>query len=408
MNTALTIALVFASIVVVALLVAIPILLVRRRLPSGRKELEAAAQARAKTQAEFERVGLQLVSASMLKWVCCGHHAGVRFECRVEPADASGYGRIEVCVPLPSPGQFGVRRETGGTELLRQMGLVKEFQTGDPAFDRKFFFSGISADYVKSVFGDSRTMQLMRELFDSGFDRLEKDGKTLAASKPQKGPPAAGECERVVEQLLAFDFPPLAPSQAGGVLGGKRMLYALRTITPALAIAAIACFSESRPLLDGWMAFAVGVSPIVVALCGAMLFAAWHALKGRAMAAHGIFELVFMLPVLAVSMVGLLAYANERFDGDEPETHFVRLMKRYQTPDPNRVYDSKSAREKAMRRMPTYWLAFESWRGKYSETFDVPFEKYGPAREGEMWGLRTGRGWLGHAWLESMRQGAGR
>ena len=46
---------------------------------------------------------------------------------------------------------------------------------------------------------------------------------------------------------------------------------------------------------------------------------------------------------------------------------------------------------------------FESWRGRLPEMFEVSGETYALAREGDVWRVRTGRGLLGHTWVESMK-----
>ena len=72
-----------------------------------------------------------------------------------------------------------MRRETGGTELLRQFGLMKEFQTGDPSFDRKFNFSGGDQQQkVKDLSGGQRNRVHLAKLLLNGGNVLLLDEPT--------------------------------------------------------------------------------------------------------------------------------------------------------------------------------------------------------------------------------------
>ncbi len=186
---------------------------------------------------------------------------------------------------------------------------------------------------------------------------------------------------------MKFALPPIVPGVEGKRFVGNQALYALRAATLVLVLVGATGFYVTRPPFDGWIAFAVGVLPVVAALCTAILAAAYFGLKGRSMAAHGMIEMLLLLPVLAIVLVGTMALANERFDSTEAEEHEVRLVKHYLTSRPKANY---------------YHLEFESWRGRQHEKFAVPADTYALARVGQVWQVRMRRGWLGHLWVESM------
>ena len=103
-------------------------------------------------------------------------------------------------------------------------------------------------------------------------------------------------------------------------------------------------------------------------------------------------EMLIFMPAMALALVGTLALASQEFDGTKVEEHEVSVTKRYVTR--NR---SKSGKENVY-----YHVHFESWRGRIRETFEVSADTYNLAREGDVWRVRTGRGLLDHAWIESM------
>ncbi len=381
---------VLGGAIVVALLISVPVLLIARLFPSFRKRLRAEHEAKARERerlAEYERAGMQIGRSFLRGRVISGHHAGVRFEHYILQAGRNTPARTAVSIPTITPGEFHVRPETGGTEVVKQLGMVDEFQTGDASFDRKFYFSGTTDEYVRAVFGVREVLERVRTLFAAGFDELEKSGRHLTASRPAAALLGIAELKSAVEQLVKFALPPIVPGVEGKRFVGTQALYALRAATLVLVLIGATGFYATRPLLDGWIAFAVGVLPVVAALCTAILAAAYFGLKGRSMAARGMIELLLLLPVLAMALVGTMALANERFDSTEAEEHEVRLVKHYVTSRKQTNY---------------YHVEFESWRGRQHEKFAVPADTYALARVGQVWQVRMRRGWLGQLWVESM------
>ena len=349
-----------------------------------------AKAAKAKERAalsEYERVGLRIGRPLLRGAVISGDHAGLRFEHYIVPAAKNTPARTVVSVPSTTPGELHVGPENFVSESVKQLGMVNEFHTGDDSFDRKYYFSGSTDEYVKSVFGVRENLERLRILFAAGFDELEKSGTQLMASRSGAAWLGVAELEGTVEQLAKFNLPPVASGVEAPKLGGKQTLYVMRGAALISLIVGLAGFNLVRPLLDGWIAFALGVLPILAVLCVAILAAAYLGLKGRSMAARGMIELLAALPALALSLVGTLALANEWLDRMKAEEHEVRLLKRYET---------------SGRKNSHYHVEFESWRGRNREELTVPAGTYALAREGEVWRLRTRRGWLGHPWIESI------
>lgn len=374
-------------VMIVFLLLLMPVVVAWAR----RREHEANSGLRERL-AEFERAGLQ-VSRGLLRWyVISGEHAGIPFEHYFIPADKNVRGRAVVSIPTAASGEFHVRPETGGTEVVKQLGMVDEFQTGDALFDRNYYFSGTSDEYVRAVFGDNETLEQLRALFAGGANQLEKRGTTLIASKPSAGLLEMTEIKFFVGQLGKFRLPAMAPGLARIGFPDRQVLYALRAAMLALVLIGATGFYIVSPLLDGWIDFAFRELPIVTVLCAAMVAAAYFGLKGRSMAARGMIELLIFLPALALALVGTLVLVNQTFDGAKVEEHEVSVTRRYLV-----RHTSKGGKE-----ITYHHVHFESWRGRMHEAFEVSADTYNLAREGDVWRVRTGGGLLGHAWIESM------
>jgi hypothetical protein len=376
-----------ALVLIVLIVLLMPVVIVWSR----RREHEAKGDLRERL-AEYERAGLQ-VTRRLLRWyVISDEHAGVPFEHHFVPADKNVLGRAVVSIPTSAPGEFHVRPETGGTEVIKQLGMVKEFQTGDVSFDRKFYFSGSSGEYVRAVFGVPENLEQLRVLFTRGANQLEKRGTMIIATKPSTGLLELDELKSMIEQLQKFRLPATVPGAQGKGFPDRQVLYALRAAMLALALIGAAGFFIVSPLLDGWMDFAVRELPLLGVLCAAMLAAAYSGLKCRSMAVRGMIELLICMPALALSLVGTLALANQEFDGAKVEEHEVRLTKRYM----------ERNRSKGGMEILHFHVQFESWRGRIPEMFEVSADIYNLAHEGDVWLVRTGSGLLDHAWIESM------
>jgi hypothetical protein len=366
------------------------VILQRLSMPSYRKGLEAQAKAKerlAEHDGEYAQAGYQISRPFLRGKVTSGNHAGVRFEHYIVPGGKNTPPRSAVSVSTTAPGEFHVYPESGITEALKQVGMVDEFQTGDASFDHKYYFSGSTDEYVRAVFGVRENLQRLRALFAGGFDQLEKDGTHLIASRAGAELIGIAELQGIVAQLAKFSLPPVVPGVEEQKFAGKRALYVLRAVELVIFLIGITASLYLKKPFDVWLAFGIEALPVVATLCAAILAAAYFGLKGRSMAARGMIELLAALPALALTLVFTLGFANEQFDGSVAQEHEVRLVKRYT------VSGSKTT---------ILHLEFESWRGRDREDYTVPPKTYNLAREGQVWRVRTRRGWLGYQWVESL------
>lgn len=74
---------------------------------------------------------------------------------------------------------FKLSRETAIDKLFKAIGLSEEFQTGDAAFDDLVYIACDSAAFSHEVRHDSRTRELISELFHERIRSIECDGRSL-------------------------------------------------------------------------------------------------------------------------------------------------------------------------------------------------------------------------------------
>jgi hypothetical protein len=373
---------ILAGAVAIGALVGTLVVLVRRTTPQGRREADAHDRQRGELRV-YEDAGMRVWPSARLR--ISGEHAGTSFECKSVPG--SDGVCFEVSIATDRPGEFHVGPEGTRDSLAKQLGMVDEYQTGDRSLDWRYFFSGTTGEYVREVFRTQTNLDLARALLNGRCKRLDKTPQRLRAALKGPRPPGVQEIHDTVAMLGRFQLPATAPGGAGGLLGGRRALWAIRWSMAALFVGGLALVWLCRPLVDGWFAFAARTSPLNLFFYAVLLAGAYFLLKGRSMAARGLIEMIFAFPLLAGPLVGVLAFVNERADRVEAREHEVRVLKRWVT------YGGRS-------NSPRFHVRFESWRGHASEEFSGLH--LDAAAEGEAWIFRIRPGALGHAWIEHM------
>jgi len=364
-----------------ALVIGLPVIAILRLSPSYRRDVEEAPKpVQAPREAPVERPAF--------KHGTHGTHAGVRFVYSVQAPEQGQPGWASVSVRVKAPGEFAVERESVGTDLARLFRMVDEFQTGDGALDREYYFSGTTEAYVRAVFGDPANLEALRGLLRAGWTSVRKDEIVLTVSRPNAEYLSAAELHQLVETLAAFRLPKTVAG-ASDRLRGRRALYVARVVALGICIVGVIGFYGTGVLVEGGLDFASRSFPITLGILGALLAAAYFLLRGRSMAVAGMLELAIYVPFLTIALVGVLMLANERLDAAEAHNLEVNLLTAYTT---------------RMRRSTQYQVRFESWRGRGHEEFTVDQVTYGWARPqtGQRWHLRLREGWLGYPWIETM------
>jgi len=376
------------GVLVAALVISAPLIIIGRLLrPSGMRAGSASA-APAEQLAHLKphtEAGWHVGSSALLGPVISGEHAGARFAQRLIAGTKSTPPRVAVGVATSAPGEFHVYPEEAATEFAKTVGLVKEFELGQAVLDARYYFSGTTPEYLTSVFSVRENVEALRGLFASGFHDLEKTRTALIASRPSPAFLGVSETKGTVELLARFQMPGFVPG--GKHPGGdKQVLYLVRSVLGIIIVIGFCgLIVAGSLLLDGVAAFVRAVTPLWIAACVLILAGSYFAFRRRSLVAPRWLEVLVFMLLWVPAIPGALMVANQYLDRSPGETHQVRLLSYRTTTHKGREY---------------YWLTLESWRGRLTETFDVPGPK---PSAGQIWKVHVRAGWLGQPWIESLR-----
>ncbi|HTM59523.1 MAG TPA: hypothetical protein VL199_04110 [Burkholderiales bacterium] len=337
---------------------------------------------------EYEDAGFQVVRSWYSRRVeVVGYHAGITFTHYNIPPVRLGTGRVILAIKNAQPGELLVDPEDVSTKIAKGLGMVEEFQTGDPEVDEKYYFSGSTDEYVRQVFSDSQNVDATRRILAGTCTRLEKtEGELRAILWGQDFLPV-DEVKMVVEQLARFKLPGEVLGIEREAISGRGAFALLGGVVALIGFPGYWGLTRSKPLVDGAWTFASHEAWLLGGLTVALLTFAYFVLKGHSMQVGLFFVLLVMSPLLVAAFAGWLMIYNEKFDRSEATSHEARLLRRYATTGKN----------------STYHLVFSSWRGQHAESFEVDYATYLRAQNRpRQWELRTRDGRLGETWVESM------
>ena len=361
-------------------------------IPANRRAAKEAGEARQRNEAalaEHGRAGAR-VGMGLGKSVISGQLGALAYEHFLAgPESKNGPPRPTVRISASAPGEFTVTREGAASEFAKTLGMVREFQTGDAALDRRLFFAGTTDEYVREVFGAPANLAVVRALLALGFDRVEKSGKHLAASMEGRAILRVAEVQAAVDQLAKLRLPPVVAGTQGKFLVGQRPLYVVCAVALLIVAGGVASLWATKPMVNGWPAFFSHILPLAAALFVGLAAGAWFLVRGRSMSALGLAQLLVCVPLVIPALFGALALANQALDWSAAEEHQVRAMRHW-------FGQNKSGHAS------TFFVEFESWRGRSGETLTVAEADYWLSRDKPLWKLRVRRGLLGQPWIETM------
>ena len=387
------VAAILLACVAIGVVISLPILLLRRLTPGYKKEQQKSAELKAELDAAFagyQSQGFEVRSSVSRGKVVAGSVGGVPFEHYTERRTKNGPTYAIVTVQKAVPGEFDVQPKSGFATFAKAVHLVEDFQTGDPRLDDRFFFSGPSVDYLQSVFGDRTSLDHVHAVLEICTE-IEKDGNDLSATVENGSFLPVERLTKIVQHLGAWQVPPDVSGAASG-LTTKQALSIAGTAGLVLGGIGFAGFYLTKPLLNGAMAFAIGLWPAAGLLVLASLAATYYFLKGHDMpAARGFIKALFFTPLIFAGFLGVLMLANEKLDRSTAQVHEVRLIRAYITTG------SKGARY--------YHFVLTSWRDQPNESLVVDDDVYQLARSNKraVWEISIREGLLGQAWVESVR-----
>ena len=374
---------------------AVLLILLVRRLPGYRRYREiqaAAAELLARRKAEYAQAGLTVKTRFLGGQRVAGTLGGRAFRCRAVPGSRNEPAHTVLTTASELRGDFVVSREGGSERWFKSLGLAREAQTRDAAFDDAYYLAGRSHDYVQALFAEETNRAAVRALFALGFDRVELHRGRLAAKRERVAElPELGALEAALVALAGLEETPgtrHAAMQGRGGPSTRQIRYACTGLALLAGLGYIACLTTLQPLLDGVFAplrdywrhalFAYAGLTVVTVL----------ALRGRAAFAGELATLVLVgLPALAALALEGALLGNQWLDRDDAQARQTTLLGRYHV-------DGKH---------PSSHLLFADWR-RPGGRIDVKVSRavHDRAREGEGWVLHVRPGRLGYAWIEAL------
>ncbi len=103
-------------------------------------------------------------------------------------------------VDLAFPAQFKLTNEVGSDSFFKNLGLAKEFQTGDPEFDDLIYIASDSKSFFRKLTGDPTLRKTILKFFVSDAIHLKSDGRQLILKLP-------GDCsqnQEIKNELIAL------------------------------------------------------------------------------------------------------------------------------------------------------------------------------------------------------------
>jgi hypothetical protein len=285
-----------------------------------------------------------------------------------------------------------LRRETGMDRFGKRVGLNRELEVGDAAFDAAVYIETDAPDEdVERTLADDRLRTAVRDMLASGVTRIDLDPKGLSAvlRGASNGRPTGAELLRSTEQLAraAAALPLFKTGQASkprSLLGSMvPFIFALMAAPMLLGLSANKTLDKGPALLglSGGLAFWV--------LAEAML---WVTLRGKSDGLRRFVLLSFTaLFVLPTGLFAGLVWTNRWLDASPGADHTTTVTRVWTSRGKNTTY---------------FHVDVASWRpGESTLTLNVSQGFSSTLKAGSKMVVTTHAGELGWEWVDGFRAG---
>lgn len=302
---------------------------------------------------------------------------------------------FSVSVECPGTGgEFEIRGEGGIERHCKDVGVIREVQTPEEEFNRRFYIASDTPGFAQSYFLSSEKREAVKRLFDAKASTVSHKGQRLTVTWSGSASHEEGviALKSTIEALaiLAKEMPLCSDAVSLGVLGGCAFIRALMT---GLAVGSLAAglvsviwASKAYPVFDAWELFFFTLRFSLPALAIFLYFTV-TTLIGTSRA-HRDILLIGVLSLAGFLMLGcgLTGLYNGMKDPSAPESHAVLII------------DKQYHRSK---KSTTYELIVQSWRpGRARETITTSSSVYNKAVPGRQKAvIYTQPGKLGFEWL---------
>lgn len=267
-----------------------------------------------------------------------GVHEGTPYEAEYDEARGEDTPRsLTVRVRAPSSGQFTLTKEGAVERLSKVIGLSRELETGDPAFDEEFYVQTNVAPFASAFFRSPERRHAVLEICSLGFTEVRHDGKVLEATWSPFAPPEGLDPSvvmRAVSHLarLAKDIPPPAPGARAEGVPAWKIKRALAFVVPGVWLATSLLTFETwgswgwrsyRPLDEIGVSHGFEVTVPLAALCIAL---GWALVRGRATSHRELYWIVAMSVFALPLSFALVSVLNGWLDGQPETVHTARVL----------------------------------------------------------------------------------
>jgi hypothetical protein len=243
---------------------------------------------------------------------------------------------FKITIPCTASGGFTIKRETWFERFFKKLGVCVEIDTHDPAFDDTFYISTETIPFTRRFLEKPENRRAVREVFDMGFNHLERNGMYLTLTWhnfTRREQMEVRIMERAVAQLVDpvshLEKIPYVTEPASAAREFKRWLaFALPTILLVTGLAAGVIGMLRYPPLDEGNVF---LSSLLVSVPLFILFTwfSFHLLKGRS-SSHRELIGVFFFSLFVFPLAGncFNTFFNGALDLSPPEAHRVAVLQK--------------------------------------------------------------------------------
>lgn len=334
------------SVIVIAVVVAVMVHAVRRASARGRRHLVLIGAYLGKAE-KAVAAGGSPTEASL---------GGIDYRYTYVPERGLNPDQLTITRACEVAHDVVVRHERPGDRAARRIGLVREVQTGDAHFDRRYFIDTPEPAFAARLLADAEVRALISAILAGGFDRVVLRPGEAAAVARDVSPLRPSRDDMPLALLLSHlgtlaARAPKIPARAGRdrVRAWRRLLVAVYTVAALVGVigfAAGAAALHFYPLLDGGAliadALVWSLLPIALSLVLLVLLLRGHSATIRHLLGSGLLAIVGW----GAFSAGGMAYVNGAWDESVTRQRAPQVLER------RRTYG----------RSPRYWVEVGGWR----------------------------------------------
>ncbi|MCU0581884.1 MAG: hypothetical protein MUF26_05475 [Syntrophales bacterium] len=336
-----------------------------------------------------------------------GLHGAIPFSCRYFMGSRNSPPSLTILANTPCPAALTIRRQAWYDRFARRIGLVGEFQTGDPLFDKAYFFDTDRDDIFMPFLSEASWRQQIDALYGLGFPVREiafgRKDLRIVLSPLQGDAIAAVPVEKYLDGLLnlsaeipssgyaALYSPPLASAHRRSPLprSGLAFIFILLGLLTAGGAVAIG-FGMSRyePLGNRLIQEALVLSAPAALVFLSIVFR-W--IRGRSSSHRAfLFVLIFSVVGVPLAFTGGAVVTNGYLDQGIGTSRDVPVVDRSCTRNKN---------------THTCYISFPSWqRSGEIDRLSVPLEFFRAVRRGDNIIIRTKPGYWQEEWIAGIER----